>query len=103
MPETFLSSSAIYSAVFGAIFGLVIGPLLRRPRAWLGFAILLVINLLIPYLSATIILASIQNQFVIHLSLFVFAVLAAMNLMFLVRQIVRRVLGSAPHTAGEPA
>ncbi len=103
MPETFLTTSAIYSAVFGALFGLIIGPIMRRPQTWLGFAILVVINALIPYASATVILARIHNPFIIHFSLFLFAVLAAMNLMFLIRQLVRRLLRTAPDTAGEPA
>jgi len=85
------------------MFGFIIGPILRRPLTWLGFAILLVLNLLIPYVSLTITLARVQNQFIVHFSLFLFAVLAAMNLAFLIRQLVRRLFRSEPHTAGEPA
>ena len=103
MPEFFLTTSAIYSAVFGALFGLVMVPVLRRPRTWLGFGILVVINLLIPWLTATILLVRVQSRFMIHLALFLFAVLVVVNLGFLVRQALRRVLRPGAETAGEPA
>ena len=82
MPDTFLTTSSIYSLAFGFLFGLAIVPFIRFPRSWAAFAVLAVVNALIPYLTATELLVRLNGPFVVHLALFITAVLFILNLGF---------------------
>ena len=103
MPETFLTSSGIYSAVFGAILGLTIVPFLKRPSSWFGFGVLLAATISIPVAAATVMIPRVSIPFFAHLSLFLFTFLAVLSIGFIIRQIWRRKVDTGPSAAGEPA
>ncbi len=100
MPETFLTSSGIYSAVFGAILGLFFFFILKRPHSWFGFGILLVATIGIPVATATVMIPRVQIPFFAHLSLFLFAFMSVISIGFIVRQIFRRKVDTGHSAAG---
>jgi len=103
LPETFLTSSGIYSAIFGAIFGLIIAPILKRPSSWFGFGVLLAATISIPVAAATVMIPRVNIPFFAHLSLFLFTFLAVISIGFVIRQISRRKVDTSHGAAGEPA
>ncbi len=85
MLESYQLQNVIWSFAAGAIVGLAIAFGLKWPRSKVAFAISLVVNFLCPWIGRTTYLINDSDRFIIHLNLFLVAMLAAMNMMFLIR------------------
>ena len=93
MFENYLISNVIYSILAGIAVGLLVGLVYKRPRGWIAFGLLVLLNMLSPWIGGPKCIVygcDDPTSFTIHCNVFLFGLLLTINICFLVRLILGR-------------
>lgn len=79
----------VLSITGGLLLGGVLCWKLRFPRGWIGFAVVLAIALLSPWIGTHTVLFSLEREWAIHWNIFAVSLFTALAVIFICRQLQR--------------
>jgi|GEM_PF-5109772 len=92
MPVWVNPTNIVTSIVVGFIIGLFIGIILKLPKTWKGYAIILVLNILSPHIGVHSRAFANETNALLVGNYFLIGFFTALNIVFLIRWIIRKMI-----------